>query len=62
MLCVICIECFFWKYICINFQDLFDLSNKQTSKTDISKGEIRSSGEGKITHMCVCVYREESAF
>ena len=27
----------------------------QTSKIDILLGEIRSSGEEKITHMCVCV-------
>ena len=34
------------------FQDLFDLSNKQTSKTDMLLGEIRSSDDGKITHVC----------
>ena len=38
------------------FQDLFELSNKQTSKIDILYGEIRS-GEEKITHACVCVCR-----
>ena len=38
------------------FQDLFDLSSKQTSKIDILLGEIRSSGEEKIMHVCVCVY------
>ena len=39
----------------VYFQDLFDLSSKQTSKIDILLGEIRSSGEEKITHVCVCV-------
>ena len=42
----------------VYFQDLFDLSSKQTSKIDILLGEIRSSGEEKITHVCVCVCRE----
>ena len=44
-------------YVC--FQDLFDLSSKQASKIDIMLGEIRSSGEVKITHVCVfvCVSR-----
>ena len=37
------------------FQELFDLSSKQPSKIDILFGEIRSSGEGKITRVCVCV-------
>ena len=32
------------------------LSNKQTSKIDILYGEIRSSGDEKISHVCVCVY------
>ena len=37
MLCVICIEgSFFKKKKYIYFQDLFDLSNKQTLKIDIS--------------------------
>ena len=39
----------------VYFQDLFDLSSKQTSKIDILLGEIRSSGEEKITNMCFCV-------
>ena len=39
----------------VYFQELFDLSSKQTSKMDIQFGEIRSSGEEKITHVCVCV-------
>ena len=44
------------KYMYVYFQKLFDLSSKQTSKIDIFLfGEIRSSGEGKITHECVCV-------
>ena len=37
------------------FQELFDLSSKQTLKIDILLGEIRSSGKEKITHVCVCV-------
>ena len=45
----------FLKYMYVYFQDLFDLSSKQTSKIDILFGEIRSSGEEKITHVCVCV-------
>ena len=45
----------FLKYMFVYFQDLFDLSHKQTSKIDIFLGEIRSSGEEKITHVCVCV-------
>ena len=45
----------------VYFQDLFDLSNKQTSKIDILLGEIRSSGEEKITHVCVCVCVGEGA-
>ena len=34
-------------------QDLFDLSNKQTSKIDILLGEIISSGKEIITHATV---------
>ena len=33
------------------FHDLFDLSNKQGGR--VLLGEIRSSGEEKITHVCV---------
>ena len=43
------------KYMYVYFQDVFDLSNKQTSKIDILYGEIRSSCEEKITHVCVFV-------
>ena len=39
----------------VYFQELFDLSSKQTSKIDILFGDIRSSGEGKIAHVGVCV-------
>ena len=45
----------FLKYMYVYLQDLFDLSSKQTSKIDILLGEIRSSGEERITHVCVCV-------
>ena len=45
----------FAKYMYVYFQELFDLSSKQTSKFDILFGAIRSSGEGKITHVCVYV-------
>ena len=41
----------------VYFQELFDVSSKQTSKIDILLGEIRSSGEEKITHVCVCVWK-----
>ena len=41
----------------VYFQDLFDSYSKQTSKIDVLLGEIRSSVEEKITHVCanVCV-------
>ena len=39
----------------VYFQELFDLSSKQTSKVDILLGEISSSSEEKITCLCVCV-------
>ena len=39
----------------VYFQELFDLSSKQTLKIDILLGEIRSSDEENTTHMCVCV-------
>ena len=45
----------FFKYMYDNFQDLFDLPSKQTSKINILLGEIRLSSEEKITHVCVCV-------
>ena len=48
------VKCLFKIYV-VYFQELFDLSSKQKSKIDILFGEIRSSGEGKITHVCVCV-------
>ena len=41
----------------VYIQELFDLSSKQTSKIDILLGEIRSSGEEKITRVCLCVCR-----
>ena len=44
-----------YMYMYVYFQELFDLSRKQTSKFDILFRDIRSSGEGKITHVCVCV-------
>ena len=47
-------------YIC--FQILFNLSNEHTSKIDILYGENRSSGEEKITHVCVCVCRGWKGF
>ena len=42
----------------VYIHDLFNLSNRQTSKIDILLallGENRSSGEEKITHVCVFV-------
>ena len=44
----------FLKYIYGYFQELFDLSSKWTSKIDILLREMFSSGEEKITHVCVC--------
>ena len=41
------------KYMYVYFQDVFDLLNKQTWMINILWGEIRSSGEEVITHMCV---------
>ena len=41
----------------IYFQDLFDLSNKQGGGLS---GEIKSSGEEKITHVCACVCKGKS--
>ena len=46
------VKCLFKIYV-----HLFPGSSKQTSKIDILLGEIRSSGEEKITHVCVCVCR-----
>ena len=43
----------------VYFQELFDLSSKQTSKIDILFGEIRSSDEEKSTHVCFFVCRGE---
>ena len=42
----------------VYFQDLFDLSSKQTSKIDILLGEVRSSVEEKLrmcVFVCMCV-------
>ena len=44
-------------YVYMYFQDLFDLSIKQTSTIDILLGEISSSNEEKITHMSGYVSR-----
>ena len=58
--CVICSEVsnFFFKYMYICFQDLFNLSNKQHQRLIYFVGrQNRPSGEEKITHVCVCVCR-----
>ena len=45
------VKCAVLKYMFVYFQDL----NKQTSKIDVLKGEIRLPGEEKIIHVCLCV-------